>query len=165
MARKAFYSFHYVPDCHRAAQVRQIGAVEGNVPAEDNDWESVTKQGEKAIENWIASQMKGRDCTVVLIGNETAGRKWITHEIIESWNKGIGVVGIRIHGLKNLNGMTSLIGQNPFDYINYRDTQHRLSSIIKCYDPGGADSKERYAWIAKYLPDAIEEAIKIRAAN
>ena len=43
MARRVFYSFHYKPDNWRAAQVRNIGAIEGNNPASDNDWEAVKK--------------------------------------------------------------------------------------------------------------------------
>ena len=38
MARKAFYSFHYKNDNWRASTVRNIGSVEGNKPASDNDW-------------------------------------------------------------------------------------------------------------------------------
>ena len=77
MKRKVFYSFHYKPDNWRASQVRNIGKVEGNSPASDNDWEEVTKDGDDAIQKWIDDQLKGRGCTVVLIGNKTAGRKWI----------------------------------------------------------------------------------------
>lgn len=100
MARRAFYSFHYKPDNWRAATVRNIGSVEGNKPATDNNWEAITRGGDAAIENWIANQLKGRSCTVVLVGRNTANRKWINHEIVHSWNDGMGVVGIRIHGLK-----------------------------------------------------------------
>lgn len=41
MARKCFFSFHYTPDNWRVSQVRNIGAIEGNKPAKDNDWETV----------------------------------------------------------------------------------------------------------------------------
>ncbi len=83
---KAFYSFHYSQDCWRAATVRSIGAIEGNRPAPDNDWETITKGGDTAIKKWIVDQMKGRSFTVVLIAEKTANRKWITYEIAESWN-------------------------------------------------------------------------------
>jgi hypothetical protein len=165
MARKCFFSFHYKPDNARASQVRNIGAIEGNQPASDNDWESVTKGGDDAIKKWIASQMSGRACTVVLVGAETANRKWINHEIVKSWDDGLGVVGIRIHGLKNLQGQTSTAGANPFDFIGFGSTGKKLSSIVKCYDPGGSTSKDRYDWISTHLSNAIEEAIKIRKAN
>lgn len=165
LARKCFYSFHYSPDNWRASTVRNIGAIEGNKPASDNDWETVTKGGDAAIKKWIADQMAGRTCTIVLVGSQTANRKWINHEIIKSWDDGKGVVGIYVHGIKDVNGNTTAQGNNPFDYIGYGKTGKMLSSIVKCYDPQGADSKARYDWISNNLSAAVEEAIKIRNAN
>jgi hypothetical protein len=55
MARKVFFSFYYVGDGWRASQVRNMGALEGNAPCSDNDWETVKKGGDKAIEKWIAA--------------------------------------------------------------------------------------------------------------
>ena len=161
MARKCFFSFHYKPDSHRAAQVRGIGTIEGNRPATDNDWESITSRGDAAIKKWIAGQMLGKSCTVVLVGSKTANRKWINYEIVQSWDKGMGVVGIYIHGLKNLDGRISTKGNNPFDYITHDPTKKKLSSIVKCYNPFGANSKDRYAWISKHLANAVEEAVKL----
>ena len=51
--RRVFFSFHYKPDNWRASEVRNIGKVEGNSPASDNDWETVTEGGEVAIKKWI----------------------------------------------------------------------------------------------------------------
>jgi hypothetical protein len=167
MPRKCFYSFHYDPDNWRASMVRQIGAIEGNQPASDNDWESIAHgpNHESRIARWIAEQMSGRTCTIVLVGSGTANRKWINHEIIKSWNDGLGVVGIRIHGLKNRLSETSLMGENPFDHINHGPTQKPLSSLVKCYNPAGGTSQDRYAWIAQHLSNAVEEAIRIRNAS
>lgn len=165
MARRVFFSFHYKPDAMRASQVRQIGALEGNKPASDNDWETVTGGGDAAIKKWIADQIEGRTCTVVLVGQNTANRKWINYEIVQSWDAGMGVVGIRIHGLKNANGEIATSGDNPFDYITHGVTKMKLSSIVKCYNPAGSSSKDRYAWISQHLANAVEEAIKIRNAN
>ena len=165
MARKVFYSFHYVPDNWRAAQVRNIGVIEGNQPAKDHDWESVARGGDAGIERWIADQMMGRSCTVVLVGTGTAGRKWINHEIVRSWNEGLGVVGIRIHGLLNRDQQVSAIGRNPFDHITCGFNGKKLSAIAKCYDPQGLTSKERYAWIQTHLSNAVEEAIALRNKN
>src|SRR6267378_4566082 len=114
MARKVFYSFHYKPDGSRASQVRNIGVVEGNTPAKDNDWETITKGGDDAIKRWINGQLDGRSCTVVLIGENTAGRKWIKHEIEKTWNDNKGVLGIYIHNLKDLTGNQARKGANPF---------------------------------------------------
>jgi hypothetical protein len=165
MARRVFYSFHYKSDNWRASVVRNIGAIEGNKPASDNDWETITSGGDESIKRWIAGQMKDRSCTVVLVGTETANRKWINYEINKSWNDGMGVVGIRIHGLENSQGETSTMGSNPFDFITYDNSQQKLSSIVKCYTPAGSTSKERYRWIENHLANVIEEAIMIRAKN
>lgn len=162
MARKAFYSFHYVPDNWRASQVRNIGVVEGNQPASDNDWETVKKGGDAAIQKWIDNQLSGRSCTIVLIGSETAQRKWIDYEINTSWNNKKGVVGIHVHNLKNSAGVQSTKGTNPFAHLKTGQTS--LSSIIKTYDPPYTDSKQAYEHISKNLSSWIEEAIKIRDA-
>ena len=158
--RQVFYSFHYKQDHWRASQVRNIGAIEGNKPATDNDWEQVKRGGDRAIKQWIDGQMKYRSCTVVLVGEATANKKWINYEIIESWKKGMGVVGIYIHGLKNQDGFISRKGLNPFEYLGYGE--EKFSSVVKCYNPSGSNSNERYAWIEKYLSDVVEEAIRIR---
>lgn len=165
MAKRVFYSFHYKPDNWRVSQVRNIGAVEDNKPSSDNDWETVTDKGDEAISNWIAEQMKGRSCTIVLVGENTANRKWINHEISKSWNKGMGVAGIYIHGLKNKDGYIANKGSNPFDHVTHTKSGKKLSDTVKCYDPRGTNSKERYEWICKYLEAIIDEAISIRNNN
>ena len=162
MKRRVFYSFHYERDNWRASQVRNIGVVEGNRPATDNEWEAVRKQGDTGIKKWIAEQMANRTCTVVLVGAATAGRKWIDYEIIESWNKGMGVVGIRIHGLKNQAEQLSRGGNNPFTDIRLGRDGPYLSEIVKCYNPTGSNSQQHYRWISANLANAIEEAIDIR---
>ena len=145
--------------------MRNIGAIEGNRPVTDNDWQTVTKGGDDAIKRWIADQMYGRTCTVVLVGSATANRKWINYEIVKSWNSHMGVVGICIHGLKNSDGNTSTQGSNPFDYVTLGPFGNKLSSIVKCYSPAGSNSQERYDWIKKYLSGAVEEAVTIRSKN
>jgi hypothetical protein len=144
MARRVFYSFHYEPDNWRASKIRNIGAIEGNQPATDNDWETVTDRGDAAIEKWIKDQMASRSCAVVLIGQNTAGRKWIKHEIREAWNGGMGLLGIHIHNITNSSDEQSDMGTNPFSEFKIGDKS--LSSIVKVYD----------------IADWIDEAIEIR---
>ena len=62
--------------------------------------------------------MKGKSCTIVLVGTNTAKRKWIDFEIRESWDQGMGVVGVHINGLKDKNGHTSVKGSNPFSHLS-----------------------------------------------
>ena len=61
MARRCFYSFHYKPDNWRVSKIRNIGAVEGNKPASDNEWETITGGGDTKIKKWIAEQLTGRN--------------------------------------------------------------------------------------------------------
>lgn len=166
MARNAFYSFHYIPDNWRAAQIRQMGVIEGNAPCKDNDWETVTKGGDGAIEKWISDQMAGRSCAIVLIGTNTANRKWINYEIVKAWDDGKGVLGVHIHGIKNDQQQQSSKGSNPFDFITMGSaTGKKLSSVVKVYDPPHYDSKEVYAYIKANLSSWVETAIAIRNAN
>lgn len=165
MARKAFYSFHYVPDNWRASQVRNMGVVEGNQPASDNDWEEVKGGGEDAIRKWIDGQLEGRTCVVVLIGAKTAGRKWITYEISKGWNDGKGVVGIHIHNLKDSAGDQSSKGENPLDHVTFTKGGAKLSTVAKTYDPPYSTSTNVYSYIKENLSAWIEEAIKIRVEH
>lgn len=162
MKRSVFYSFHYLPDNWRVSQIRNIGVIEGNSLATDNDWEQVKRAGDGAIKNWIDNQLKGRSCTIVLIGANTAGRKWINYEIEKSWNEGKGIIGIYIHNLKNREGLHARKGSNPFGTFTLKNGTQNLSSVVKTYDPPYTDSKLVYNYISNNIANWIEEAISIR---
>lgn len=164
MARKCFYSFHYKPDHWRASTIRQIGAIEGNQTVSDNDWETVTKGGDAAIEKWIANQMHGKSCTIVLIGAETAGRKWINHEIIKTWNDKKGVFGIYIHNILNASRLRSAMGVNPFSSIKFQNG-NSLAGVVKAYDPPYVQSTDVYKYISDNVEKWVDEAIAIRSRN
>lgn len=165
MTRKVFYSFHYDADNYRVQQIRNIGALDGNPAASANKWEEVKKGGDAAIEKWIKDNMKGRSCVIVLVGAETAGRKWINYEISHGWNEGKGVLAVRIHKLKNAAGETASFGENPLDHVTFSDSGKKLSSVAKIVNPSGTNSKEVYASIKDNIADWIEEAIKIRDSH
>ncbi len=165
MARKCFYSFHYKPDNWRVSKIRNIGVIEGNKPASDNDWETITSGGDKKIKEWINDQMKGRTCTIVLAGSNTANRKWINYEIVESWDKGMGVLVIFIHNITDSEGKQCTKGSNPLYYITHGPTKQKLSSLAKAYDPPRTTSKGVYSYIEENIEAWIEEAIKIRNNN
>jgi hypothetical protein len=165
MARKCFYSFHYNPDNWRVSKIRNMGAVEGNQPAKDNAWETIVGGGDKKIKEWIDGQMKGRTCTVILAGTNTADRKWINYEIKESWNKGMGVLVIFIHNITDSAEKQSSKGANPLYYVTHGPAQKRLSVIAPSYDPPRTTSKGVYSYISDNIEDWIEEAIKIRNEN
>jgi len=161
MARKAFFSFHYKPDNWRASQVRNMGVLEGNQPVSDNDWEAVTSGGEEAIKSWIANQLSGKSCAVVLIGSATAGRKLITHEIRTAWDSGKGVVGVYVHNLKDSDEHQSTKGSNPFNSITMTRNSAKMSTIVKAYDPPFTASTNVYNHIKTNLDGWVEEAVSI----
>lgn len=161
MARRVFHSFHYKRDVYRVAQVRNMGVIEGQPLLSSNDWEGVKRGGDSAIKRWIDEQMRGRSCVVVLIGSQTAGRKWVNYEIEKGWNRGKGLVGVYIHNLKDRLGNQSSKGANPFNGFNVSGTS--LSSIVKAYDSSRSTSTYVYAYIKNNLEGWVEEAIRIRS--
>ena len=158
--RRVFFSFHYKPDNWRSSQVRNIGKVEGNNPVSDNDWEAVTKGGDKAIEKWIDDQMHGKSCLVVLVGAKTAGRKWIKYEIKKAWDAGKGVVGIYVNKLKDANGDTAEKDRNPFEDLTVDGKS--LTRFVKCHTPSGSSSTATYNDTSDNIETWIEDAIEAR---
>lgn len=160
MTRRAFYSFHYQPDNWRAAQVRSMGVIDGNKPASDNDWEDVKAGGDDAIQEWIDDQLAGKTVAIILIGQNSAGRKWINYEIKKAWQDKKGVLGIHIHNLKNSAGVQSEMGKNPFSKFTLGEIS--MDEIVRTYNPPYSASTNVYAHIKENLEDWIEKAIEIR---
>lgn len=162
MAKRVFFSFHYQPDSWRASQVRNIGAIDGSAVATDNDWETIKRGGDAAIQRWIDGQISGRSCAIVLIGANTAGRKWINYEIEKCWNDGKGILGIYVHNLKDRQGNQSAKGANPLSGFSLNNGAVALSSVVPVYDPPYYLSTDVYAYIQNNLETWIDEAIRIR---
>lgn len=137
-----------------------MGVVEGNAPVSDNNWETITQGGNGAIKRWIDGQLSGKSCVIVLIGNKTAGRKWIDYEIETAWNEGEGLLGIYVHNLKDRRGAQSTKGDNPFSRFTVGD--RRLSGIAKAHSPPYTGSRNVYSHIEESISDWVEEAIRIR---
>ncbi|AVQ12522.1 TIR-like domain protein [Leptospira santarosai] len=125
----------------------------------------MSKAGEKEIQKWIDDQLYGRSCTIILIGANTSGRKWINYEIKKTWDSNKGILGIYIHNLKDSSGEKSNQGANPFTGFTINEGKTDLSSVVKAYNPPHSDSKEVYSYISDNISDWIDEAIKIRNAN
>src|SRR5437870_147204 len=115
MARRVFHSFYYQRDSRRVQQIKQMGVLEGQPLLSSNRWEEVKRRGDPAIRNWIAEQMSGKSCVVVLIGSRTAGRKWVKYEIKKGWNNEKGLVGVYIHNLNDPVTGRDTKGRNPFE--------------------------------------------------
>ncbi len=174
--RQVFFSFRYVYDAWRASQVRNMGKVSYDSTFSDNDWEEVKTESDSSIKRWIDNQMAMRSCVVILIGEHTQGRKWINYEIENAWKKGKGIVGIYIHGLKDVFGEQANKGENPlkdfcidktFNYIAKHTSpadgnEINLSKVCKAYDTPYLSSTYVYNYIKDNIEGWIEEAIEIR---
>lgn len=160
--RKVFFSFHFKNDFWRTQQVRNIGSIEKNPVATPNNWEEIKRKGDAAIKKWIDTNLEGKSCLVVLVGEETADRKWIDYEIQRAWELGKGIVGIRIHNLKNQQGLQSKAGKNPFEGFTLCEGKKKLSNVVKLKSPTQITGPGVYQNISENLGAWIEEAIKIR---
>ena len=178
MTKHVFFSFYYADDVWRAAQVRNIGGIEGNNSVNDNGWEAIAKGGRLAIQKWIDDEMRGKDAVAVLIGENTAGRPWINYEIRKAWQEQKGLLGICVHDLKDQNGSTSRRGRNPFgDFIVedgkltartplsvFTSSGTPLEDVVPVYEtPFWAfSSRDVYANIRDNIAHWIDGAIDIR---
>lgn len=123
MARQTFFSFRYVKDNWRAGIVRNSYITQDRKASgffDSADWEEVKKKSDSEIKKWIDKQLKGTSVTVVLIGEDTYGQKWIDYEITASHKKGNGLIGVYVHQLKDKDKKISKKGKNPFTQWEFK---------------------------------------------
>lgn len=104
----------------------------------------------------ILGALKNTSVTAVLIGTETSTRDYVTFEMIQSHNKGNGLLGVYIHGIKDENGNTETKGANPFDNVVRNNSDGSKTSFSKIYPT--------YDWVRddgyKNFGDWVEKAAK-----
>lgn len=144
MVKTVFYSFHYERDVYRVQLVRNIDALQGQPLLNSQDWEKVRNRGRQAIENWIDDQMKYKRAVIVLIGQQTAERPWVTYEIQKAWNDRKPLLGVRIHGVSSM-GQVDQPGPNPFAVAGLG------SAGIPVFDPTRTDSQATHAALRQNL--------------
>jgi len=136
--RKVFFSFKY-EDVSRAMVVRKSWVVEGKEAAgfiDAANFETIKRQGDPAIKNWIDKQLNGTSVTVVLVGEKTCSSRWVKYEIEKSIELGNGLLGIDISKIKDLQKNTSeRCGQIPrgynFYFWNNDDGYHKIGDWIE----------------------------------
>ena len=88
----------------------------GSAPAGFHDnslWEESKKKGDAVIKKMIDDALLGTSVTVVLIGYETAYRKFVKYEIDRSIEKGNGILPLRVHNISGNNRLTDSAGPLP----------------------------------------------------
>jgi hypothetical protein len=143
MARRVFFSFHYQRDLWRVNVVRNSAVVEGVAAAGFSDaslWEEAKKKGDAAIKSLIDRALDGTGATVVLIGAQIANRKYVTYEIEQSIARGKGLLGVRIHNIRDSSGNTDYPGAVPAALI-------KANAPIHTYEYGKLGD-----WVEEVLP-------------
>lgn len=160
MARRVFFSFHYENDVWRANVVRNSWVTQDRKSAgfiDAADFEEIKKGGESTIKKWIREQLEGTSVTVVLIGSDTCNRDYVKYELEKSWEKGNGILGIYIHGIKDKDGYTSKKGDNSFGQIftSSKDDKKYFFERFKTYDWVSDNGYQNMGdWIEKAAKDA-----------
>jgi hypothetical protein len=160
MARHVFYSLHYDEDRIRAANLLANGAVSANTEASPAEWAKLQRSGNFAIQRWIETQLKGRSCTIVLIGAHTSERPWVLYEIRRSRQLKTAMIGIHIHGLADADGNQTTKGESPFEH-----PESGLGSgarSVPVYDPPPGDSQSVYRYITENIARWTDEAASER---
>jgi len=136
MARSIFITFHYARDISRVNIVRNHALTKGGYSEagfwDHSLWEETKRRGDEAIKRLINHGLVGTSVTVILIGRQTAGRRWVNYEIQRSGEKGNGFLGVWINRLEDLGGYTDDRGPNPLD--DWDLDGKKLSSIYYTYD-------------------------------
>lgn len=131
MPRHVFFSFHYARDIFRVNQIRNLPEIVEAAAAGFRDkslWEESKSKGDEVIKKLIDSALLGTSVSVICIGSETAGRKYINYEIQQSIARKNGILGLKIHHLSVPREGTSAEGAVPalltkggFPIYRYKD--------------------------------------------
>jgi hypothetical protein len=116
MARSVFFSFHYQRDIVRVNQIRNLPQIIDRAAAGFTDsslWEEAKSKSDESVKKLIDEGLHGTSVTVVCIGSQTAGRKFINYEIQKSIDRGNGILGVQIHHLKKFNEPIDPVGATP----------------------------------------------------
>lgn len=126
MARRTFFSFHYKPDATRAWVVRNSwvakvaqGEREDAGFFDSSVFEAAQRTSDDALKSFLSKGLKNTSVTCVLVGTETALRRWVRYEIFRSFICGNGIFAVRIHTIADLRKMLATKGPNPFDNVAF----------------------------------------------
>ena len=124
MARRTFFSFHYKADVTRAQVVKNSWVAKADREEagffDSSVIENRRRSGGDVLKNFLTAALDGASVTCVLIGAETYLRPWVRYEMVRSFQQGKGLLGVRIHDIKNFDKAIANAGPNPFDHVAYR---------------------------------------------
>jgi hypothetical protein len=122
MARYTFFSFCYEDVKNFRVNVVRNSWIANNMQdtfVDGSIWEKEKSKGSTVIKKLIEDGLKKTSVTTVLIGTETAERRWVKYEIVKSFDRGNGLLGIHINRIKSKEQQISAKGLNPFDRLGF----------------------------------------------
>lgn len=125
MARNVFFSFAYEDVKNfKVNVVRQSWLLKNKEDSfvDGSIWESAKTQGPAALKKLIEEGLNKTSVTAILIGENTANRRWVNYEIIKSFDRGNGILGIHINRIRGRTGLTAR-GTNPLERLGFQISQ------------------------------------------
>lgn len=123
MARRVFFSFHYNRDVQRAHVIRNSWLTHPTRELagffDNSVFESKQRTNENTLKRFLDDGLIGCSVTCVLVGNQTAWRRWVRYELLRSFVEAKGLLGIYIHSISRFNDGIDSQGVNPFSHLGF----------------------------------------------
>lgn len=138
MARYVFFSFAYDDVKNFKVNVVRNSWFRKNPEDSFIDgsiWEKSKSKSDSYLKRLIENGLTQTSVTTVLIGENTANRRWINYEIIKSFEKGNGILAIHINRIKSRLGYICARGQNPLDRLAFEVSENgKKINFYELYD-------------------------------
>ena len=155
--RRVFLSYYFEKDFARAEKIRAVNKRNNSIVFGEESWENIEEQADGKIQQWIEQQLEKSDCLVVLIGEETAKRKWMNYSIKRAYEMDKGIVGIFVHRLLDEAGDPSERGEDPFHFVDLNSI--KFSRFVRRFESEHVTERYVYHDIRRNLPALIEYAL------
>jgi hypothetical protein len=83
-------------------------------------WETAKGKGDTYLKKLIDEGLNRTSVTALLIGQGTANRRWVNYEIVKSFERGNGILGVYINRIKGKDGYIVSRGANPLDRLGFK---------------------------------------------
>jgi hypothetical protein len=122
LARYIFFSFSYEDVTNFKVNVvrnswllnnREDTFIDGSI------WETQRTKNPNAIKELIEDGMHRTSVTAILIGENTANRRWINYELVKSFERGNGILAININRIRDKYQAISAKGHNPLNRLSF----------------------------------------------
>lgn len=156
MARRTFFSFHYVPDVQRAQIVKNSWVTRDREDAgffDSSAFEKAKRTNDDTLKTFLIDAMKGSSVVCTLVGTETAHRRWVRYEIQRAiWDKR-GLLAVRIHTINHFSTGQATAGPNPFDLLGvYVEEKDSVKSMYLIERSSTSDKWSYSSDFRKVLP-------------